>query len=170
MLNTVLVPLDGSPLAEEALPYARSIVRPGGKIILITAVDLPTSLMYDVYPMIGVRVENPEGTNPYFYGAEKLITQAKAYSKRFVEEMTAAGFEVELVVEVSEPAALVIKAAQEEKVDAIVMSTHGRSGFTRWLFGSVTQKVLSAASCPVFVIPNKHRQQAEASLPETTRA
>ena len=58
-------------------------------------------------------------------------------------------------VHVGEPANVIVETAERLKVDAIVMSTHGRSGLSRWLFGSVTNKVLSANVCPVYVIPSK---------------
>ena len=52
-----------------------------------------------------------------------------------------------------QPAERILEQAEELAVDAIVMSTHGRSGVSRWVFGSVAQKVLSGASCPIFIIP-----------------
>lgn len=155
MLNHILIPLDGSPLAEEAIPYARQIVRPGGRVTLVMAVDLSGLLAYDVYPIMGVRVESVDGQS--IYGTDKLIAQAKTYALAQAEHLT--DYEVHTVIEVGEPAALITRAAQELKVDAIIMSTHGRSGLSRWLLGSVTHRVLGASPCPVFVIPNKQRPQ-----------
>lgn len=155
MLNHVLIPLDGSPLAEEALNYAKQIARPGGKITLVTAVDLSGLLAYDVYPIMGVRVENPEGAA--VYGADKLVAQARTYSHAMAERLS--DYVVEIIVEIGEPAALITRVAQEHGVEVIVMSTHGRSGLSRWLLGSVTHRVLGASPCPVFVIPNKQRHQ-----------
>ncbi|MDX1991056.1 MAG: universal stress protein [bacterium] len=158
MLNHILIPLDGSPLAEEALPYARMILNPGGRVTLVTAVDLSGLLAYDVYPMMGVRVENPDGQP--IYGTEKLASQARSYAQEIARQLN--GFDVRLVVEVGEPSDLIVKSAHDLKADAIVMSTHGRNGISRWLLGSVTQRVLSAAPCPVFVVPNSHRKPVEA--------
>ncbi len=75
---------------------------------------------------------------------------------------------VNVRVEVSEPAAFILKVADELNVDAIIISTHGRSGISRWLFGSVTQRILNHACRPVFVIPSRERQ-AQATV-QTTEA
>ena len=71
------------------------------------------------------------------------------------------------MVEAGDPATVIVETAQKLHVDAIVMSTHGRSGLSRWLFGSVTQKVLAASCCPVFVIPAKVTE--ESKTPEAVK-
>jgi nucleotide-binding universal stress UspA family protein len=82
-----------------------------------------------------------------------MTTQSQMYLERLATEVKQAGFQVRLVIEVGPPAEMIIKAAEAHHADAVVMCTHGRSGLSRWILGSVTNKVLSAAPCPVFVIP-----------------
>jgi len=167
MLNHLLVPLDGSPLAEEALSYVNQLLRPGGRLTLVMAVDLSGMLAYDMYPITGIRADVPQGQT--MYGADKLVAQARTYAEKIAKDRFQ--YEVHIVVETGEPATLILKAAQETHAETIVMSTHGRSGFSRWLLGSVTNRVLSAATCPVFVIPNMHRQtQPEIQTREMTHS
>lgn len=161
MLNRVLVPLDGSELAEKALPEAQKITVPGGEIMLLMAVDPPEFLSYSMY---GTQPVPPQAVaargEPDFATVSKDMTaQSHAYLERLTADLKQAGFQVRTIVEVGLPAETIIKAAEEQHADAIVMCTHGRSGLSRWILGSVTNKVLSAAPCPVFVIP-PHREHA----------
>lgn len=153
MLDHVLVPLDGSRLAEEALEHAKRIVNHEGKITLLTAVDVPEIPMYGLYP--------PATIPDYQAAIEDALPQARAYLEQIAKDLTGAGYKVTFDAQIGDAAEVIARMAQELRVDAIVMSTHGRSGLNRWLFGSVTSKVLSAKVCPVFVIPSK-RDEAEA--------
>ena len=74
--------------------------------------------------------------------------------------LTPKGYEVECVVETGDPAKVITDIADKNKANAIVMTTHGRTGFSRWLFGSVTQKVISAMPCPVMVVPGKQLEES----------
>lgn len=148
MLKHVMVTLDGSQLAEAALPYAQSILAPGGKLTLISVLDIPENPMYTLYE---VPVAMPQDVyNASVANAEKA---AREYLSRMAANLKDRAFEVTTELHLGDPAAAIIDQAKTLKVDAIVMSTHGRSGFSRWLFGSITQKVLAAMPCPVFVIP-----------------
>lgn len=153
MLNHILIPLDGSLLAEEAIAPSKQIVNTNGKITLVSVMDMPMHWEYGLAPT-AVFEESHKVT-------EKLISQAKAYLEEIAAVLRADGFQVESVAQYGEPATVIVDTAVAHKVDAISMSTHGRSGFSRWLFGSVTSKVLSTSPCPVFVIPSKHRVQTE---------
>lgn len=148
LLQHIMVTLDGSQLAEEALSYARGIVAPEGRITLLSVVDVPEFPMYSFYP---TPVVTHEGE--YSSVLQELLEQSKLYLNKIADDLKAAGLQAEVRVEVGEPAGVIVEQARELAVDAIVMSTHGRSGFSRWLFGSITQKVLSVMPCPVFVVP-----------------
>jgi nucleotide-binding universal stress UspA family protein len=158
MLEHVLVPLDGSQLAEQALEHARQIVNHGGRITLLTAVDVPEIPMYGLYP--------PASIQDYQAAVQDALPQARAYLEQIAQSLMAAGYEVSTEAQIGDAAEVIARTAQELDVDAIIMSTHGRSGLSRWLFGSVTNKVLSAKVCPVFVIPSKHEQEADESAIE----
>jgi nucleotide-binding universal stress UspA family protein len=82
-----------------------------------------------------------------------LLSRARAYLEQIAAPLRAEGFQVETLAQFGDAAKTIINIALIHNVDAISMATHGRSGFSRWLFGSVTGNVLSAAACPVFVTP-----------------
>lgn len=157
MLKHVLVPLDGSDLAARALDYAQSIVGQGGEITLLTAVDPPE---YVAYSMYGAQAIPPQTVDPhpnpeYSSATEEIVRQSRQYLDSIAIELERGGWKVHRLVAIGSPAELIIQATEEAEVDAIVMSTHGRSGISRWILGSITNKVLSAAPCPVFVVPPK---------------
>jgi nucleotide-binding universal stress UspA family protein len=64
-----------------------------------------------------------------------------------------ANLRIRKVVDAGQPYGAIVDCAENERIDLIVMSSHGRSGLSRMLIGSVTDKVLRAASCPVLVVP-----------------
>ncbi|MBI3972388.1 MAG: universal stress protein [Chloroflexi bacterium] len=108
MFRTILVPQDGSPLAERALPFATRVAREGGPLILVQAA-----------PNVAYRLE-----------VEEPMTS-------LAERLWKAGVAVETHVRVGDAGEFVVDAARAWDADLIVMSTHGRSGLGRWLFGSV---------------------------------
>lgn len=164
MLNHVLVPLDGSPLAEEALEYALKIVSPSGRLTLVTAVDLPDVLPPGFYPAFGphaIELPAAEASN-YQYSRDAIVTKAKAYLQTIIGKLQLSSpVRMTAVVEIGVPAELILKVVEQYDVDAVVISTHGRTGISRWFSGSVTAKILQAAHCPVFVIPSRYRRQPE---------
>lgn len=154
MLKHVLVPLDGSQLAEDALEHARTIVDPNGKITLVAAVDVPEIPIYGYYPTVTVE---------YKAALNEMVPQAKTYLESVAKRIASDHLTVAIEAEIGEPADVITAAAEKYHVDAIVMSTHGRSGWGKWLFGSVTNKVLSAQPCPVYVVPSKDKQKDQAA-------
>lgn len=147
MLNHVLIPLDGSLLAEEAIDPAKQLLKPQGRITLVSIVETPMHWEYGVAPFMMLEEMQSK--------TDQLNMRAKAYLQDVAAQLRAQNLYVETILESGDPATVIVDTAVAQKVDAIAMSTHGRSGFSRWLFGSVTGKVLSAAPCPVFVIPTK---------------
>ncbi len=149
MLKHVLVPLDGSRLAEEALAHALEIVAPEGKITLVCAIEVPDVPNYGYYPSVTVS-DNVSTRN-------ELLPIAKHYLEGLASDMTKNGTSTRFEVTIGDPVSVITETAERLGVDAIVMSTHGRSGIGRFLFGSVTNKILGAKICPVFVIPSKDK-------------
>jgi nucleotide-binding universal stress UspA family protein len=137
---------------------------------LLTVIELPVVPPNSFYSIVpgSLGGMSAEVTSDYQYSAERLLTQAKTYLTNMIVGLKAStDVEIEHLTEIGDPASMIVKTAEMLKVDAIVMSTHGRSGISRWLFGSVTSKVLSAAPCPVFVIPSIQRQhKLEQNAPE----
>lgn len=141
MLKHILVPLDGSALAEKALDYAVRIIAPKRRITLVCIVEVP-----DV----------ASSFHPDVMMVEDYLASARDYLDRIANELrTDHQLRVDIRIEVGDPANIITKIAETEFVDAIVISTHGRTGVQRFIFGSVTQKILNAMPCPVFVVPGR---------------
>ncbi len=147
MLKHILVPLDRSAISEQALAYARRVVDPDGCLTLITAVDPPSPAVTNLFP------------EPAEFRAMHLdlLEDAEIYLEDKRDVVKDAVAQVVCEAHAGPPAQAILEVASDLAVDAIVMTTHGRTGINRWIFGSVTQKVLAEATCPVFVIPTYKR-------------
>jgi len=139
MFRKILVPLDGSSFAEEALPHARELAECGGGEIVLVRVDEP----YEPPPGIFV----PATAIP-----EVVRLSAGEYLEQLVSRLRLAGIKVESAVLDGKVADAILKYAGEEGVDLIVMSTHGRTGISRLLMGSVAEQIVHGAPCPVLLI------------------
>ena len=141
----ILVPLDGSELAAQALSHAREFVeRSAGELILLQVVpDSATvnELMADTSGLVNVGERE-----------QRLIETATAALATVVADLARDQVAARAVVRMGNAAATILDYAREEAVDLIVMSTHGRTGIARWIFGSVADKVLQTAPCPIFLI------------------
>jgi len=152
MLNHVLVPLDGSRLAEKALSAALQILQPGGRITLLTVVDAPNLSWYGYYLTPYVSEDLAEVQR----NTQNVIAEGKRYLEDIADKLLKnRDVYISLETHTGDPATVIGEIAEALNVDAIVISTHGRSGVNRWIFGSVTQRVLSIAKMPVFIIPNR---------------
>ncbi len=151
MFNHILVPLDRSALAEEALPYALRIVNHEGRITLLSVVNASDDPNYVgmVEPVITPLMPKPGSPQ------QSLWSQTENYLKQVASKFQKAHLEIAVSVLEGSPADTIVDVAKGLGVQMIVMSTHGRSGLSRWIYGSVTQKVLSAAPCPVLVVPSR---------------
>jgi nucleotide-binding universal stress UspA family protein len=153
-IQRVLVPLDQSKLAEAALKYACALLRSPGGLTLLTVIEPPTFIArdyYDVPTAPGSFISSIDfSASPY---AQQAQNHAHQYLNRIALQLRSPEVQVDAQVLVGSPAERILELAEAQQVDAIVMSTHGRSGIGQWVFGSVAQKVLSAAVCPVFIIP-----------------
>ncbi len=156
MLNHILIPLDFSPLAEKALKYALEIVGNDGQITLLSVVE---PQLGDAYSSMTPGVVGAMAETSF----EDQQTRATDYLNQIAHNLAKPHPRVEISVQLGSPADVIVDTAKSFGVDAIVMSTHGRTGLSRWLFGSVTQKVLGATPCPVFVIPSKAENESDVS-------
>jgi len=143
MLKHVLVPLDGSKLAEEALNSAMEIVAGHGRISLVTAVEDPEAPAYGYLAPV---------TPP---NNDELLSIARHYLERIALDHTNDDVTFDYRAIHGDPSTVITEEAKRLQVDVIVMSTHGRSGISRLLLGSVTSKVLASKICSVFVVFNK---------------
>ncbi|MGO8988489.1 MAG: universal stress protein [bacterium] len=141
MYKKILVPLDGSELAEEVLDHAEKLAETfDAEVILLQVVAF--------MPIYGA----PELVVPFVVD-EKQQEAAEKYLAHLAEELKKSGLKVTTKVKVGmQVAAEIIDFAKESGVDLIVMCTHGRSGITRWVLGSVAHKVLTRAETPILLV------------------
>lgn len=144
MFERVLVCLDGSKLAEQVLPYAIEVAsRFRSKVFLLQVLSLPAS--------VGARGEP---------GTVQIMTEAlqaeEKNAKAYLEEVAQAagkwGVDVEPVTVQAMPSEGILAFAEEQGIGLIAMSTHGRSGMGRAVFGSVADFVLRNSGRPVLLI------------------
>jgi nucleotide-binding universal stress UspA family protein len=126
----ILVPLDGSELAEKALPYVKSIARLKNSNVIPFAVSLTV----------------------FADRRDRLFT---SYLEVTAKELNKEGIKATAATSYGDVAEEIVKYANNNKIDLIVMATHGYSKAKQWLFGSVTQKVLYGTKIPVLLIKAK---------------
>ena len=148
MYDRILVPLDGSKTGEAALPVIEELVSklwPGHKVE-VTLFQVVLSTHWVVTAEASVPV-------PY---TEQELRPIKQKAQEYLENTSASlrskGAIVKTKVSIGRPEEEIIKAAAEINADLIAMSTHGRSGISRWALGSVTDKVLRAGKIPVLTV------------------
>lgn len=153
MPKNVLVPLDQSSLSEKALSYAADILDNEGKLTLLSIIEIPTTYYNPSAAIAGMGLDYTMDELDQM--RERAITEAKSYLAEHAAQLRRTyHIQVDTEVMAGTPADCILELANDADVDAIAMSTHGRSGLSRWVFGSVTQKVLQGAQTPIYVIPN----------------
>lgn len=141
MFKTILVPLDGSEFAEHALTYAEDLARKYGAELLLVRV---------CYAPVAVLSPGDMATLPAPPNWEE--DAARAYLARMAERVSADGLTCRTVALIGDPAEGVIETSAEQQADLIVVTSHGRSGFKRFLMGSVAERIARHAPCPVLII------------------
>lgn len=142
MYNRILVPLDSSDTAEQVLPYV---------CMLSKGLKAPVELLRVIEPV------SPELTDPT-HGlyldrvAESMRTDSEEYLNKVASSLKRDGVAAATQVHEGDPATRILDEAQKDTGDLIAMTTHGRSGVTRWVFGSVTDKVLHGTQNPMLVV------------------
>ena len=138
----ILLPLDGSETAEAALPDAASVAASNGaRVTLLHVVPPALAEIYAAAQTIPVDQEEGAGRDA-----------AHRYLDSVRRKLRAVGIDTHTAVTIGDAADAVLAYADEENVDLIAMATHGRSGWKRWVLGSVAEKVLRAASQPVLLV------------------
>jgi len=161
-IKKILVPLDGSDVAKEALPHAISIARRYDAVILLLRV-VPLS-SYAALSDPNMVLDGGTGATAYDYEMVRELQEqghktAVSYLTEKQELLTQEDINCEIIVSEGDEAGVIVDTATEQKVDVIVMTTHGRSGFSRWMMGSVAERVLREAKCPIMV--TRHNKQAQ---------
>ncbi len=147
--HLIVVPVDGSVLAERAIAYARQLAQVTGAGLLL----LRSSL---------VRLRPPQGTTE-----ATICAQEERYLQGWAEHLRDEPFATTTLLAFADPADAIINAAAEYQADLILMTTHGRGWTGRLAFGSVATVVLERAQCPVLLLPARYDlpSDREATVP-----
>jgi nucleotide-binding universal stress UspA family protein len=157
--RTILVPLDGSELAEAVLPHVEALAKQRGpelvEVVLLGAYEPVSALGY--YPP-SARFESPQGAvhvmpRDYVRGeSARLKLVAEQYLSGVARRLGASGLKVSCQALAGAPAEVIVDYANNHPFNLIVMSTHARSGLSRWTYGSVAARVLRGVSSPIFLV------------------
>ncbi len=149
-LKRIVYATDFSPLSEVALQYATALARDTGATLLITHVE----------------------EDPLAYGAGEGFVAIPEWTTETIRKRLEAvvppdeNVEYEHRLLLGDPAEMIVQLAEQEKADLIVMGTHGRSGLSRLLMGSVAEAVVRQAPCPVLTVKQPRRAEEEAPAEE----
>jgi nucleotide-binding universal stress UspA family protein len=135
-LDKILVPLDGSPLAEAALP---------------TAIDLAGTLGARILLLRAAQAHTLPGVDPT-EAEVKVVREAETYLGQVKTRLATSVGDVETAVWYGPAAVAIIEAAQFHHVSLIVMTTHGRTGLGRLIMGSVAESVLRGTATPILLV------------------
>ena len=136
MVKKILVPLDGSTLAEAILPQVVELTKSLGAEVLILRVALA-----HVFPGVD-RMEEEV----------RVIHEAEAYVSALAGRLAEEGIRVRTAVRYGKAAAEILGHITANEVDLVAMSTHGRSGLSRLVMGSVAEEVVRNAGVPVLLV------------------
>jgi len=166
--SRILAPLDGSDLAEMVLPHVEALgSQPGTEpvdVILLSVIEpliLPASTAL------------PEASLNWGSLSEEHMLRARKGLEEYLlntgEKLKEAGLSVRHEVLDGRPADEIIDYAEKNRVDLIVMATHGRSGLSRWAYGSVAERVLMSGTCPILLVRPPSVHTTSASIISTIR-
>lgn len=140
MYEKVLVPLDGSELAECALPHVINLFKKGvaEEVILLQIVEIPSVLLEEGFDLIGLKTAQ--------------ISKAQKYLAGIQSQLSAEGLNVKTEVLEGNTAHSIIEYAKRNDVQLLVIATHGYTGMKQLMFGSVALRILHDAHVPVLLI------------------
>lgn len=146
MYKRVLIPLDGSALAEQALPHAIAQARHfQAELILLKVVEA-----------------FPHARGMSLAALERIRQQTHAWAHEYLERLAAGiqqqGVSVQKVTIDGRPHTGIAEYAETSQVDLIVMCTRGQSGLSRWLMGSVADRVVRGATVPVLLVHTRREE------------
>ena len=151
MYQRVLVPLDGSELAEGVLPHVEMLATTCGakEVVLVSVTERVPGfrVLDDSSQPLGGRLV------PEAVGKEEK--QAQKYLGKIAKTLEAKGIKVSTEVLMGKPAEEIVICANRMNCDLIIMASHGRSGLSRWAHGSVADRVFKAATVPILMIKAK---------------
>lgn len=140
----LLVPLDGSPQAEQVFTPAMNLAKDlGAELLLLRAIPTPDEgnqrLLF----------ANKEAATTAF---QKWLAEAEEYLGQLAQQFQSAGITTAYQASLGDPVQVICDAIAEKKIDMVVLSTHGRTGMSRWYYGSVANKLLRTVQCPLLMV------------------
>ena len=155
MYKKILLPLDGSEFAECSIPHveATAIAQKVPEVVLLRVVEPMSAIAAAGYAELG---------GDLLAGVHKKNKDAaQDYLKRIAARFASKGITAQPVLLEGQPADEILRYAEKNGVDLIVMATHGKTGTARWLFGSVAERVARHSKVPVQLIPPAGCREAQ---------
>ena len=148
-VRSILVPLDGSPVAESILPHIEDLARATGLEVILLQVTVPIG-----YPSVGREVAEAEKHEKDV----KKLNEAREAATRFYlsereKELTSKGVKVKTVSLTGKPASeMILKYIEDNPIGLTALATHGFSGISKWAFGSVAIDILEGSTRPLLLL------------------
>jgi nucleotide-binding universal stress UspA family protein len=158
LYNKILAPLDGSELAECTLRHIKAIATGCNvpKVVLLRIIE-------PVPPFAELAASNVRLATQVEQDIERAnTTEAKQYVKKKADKLKKEGVSATGVTISGKPDEEILKYADKNRFDLIIMSTHGRSGISRWAFGSVADRVSHYSTIPVLIVSPRGCRMAKA--------
>jgi nucleotide-binding universal stress UspA family protein len=139
----ILVPLDGSELAEQVLPLVNSVAQAVGANITLfqVSVDQPATLLGGDWFFVPVQGD-----------FDAVNRKAQAYLERTADRLRETGTQVSTAVQGGPVAESIIEYAEANHMDLVAMCTHGRTGLARWVLGSIADRLLRSGEVPILLV------------------
>jgi nucleotide-binding universal stress UspA family protein len=144
MYKKVLVPLDGSELAECVIPHIEALGRASGAYVELITIVEPVEM-----PTRGKIALSDDDLKQINTEARK---EAHAYLNQIIKRLLRSGITAHATVLSGKPAETLVDYIASNDIDILIMATHGRSGITKWFWGSIAEKVLRAVNIPVLLV------------------
>ncbi len=149
MYKTILIPLDGSELAELAIPHVEMLAKAGSEpaeVVLLGVCESARMVMGGYGGAVGQMAVLAE------QAAAACKADAEQYLSATEKRLKEKGLKVRTVLMEGDPAHEILEYAANNPVDLIIMGSHGRSGISRWAYGSVASKVLRRIATPLLLV------------------
>ena len=139
MYNKILVPTDGSEFAKKAQKHALFLAKVSGAEII--AVSVTENIFVNGLPL-----------DDEIYQLNQMLNERSEENLKEFDELNEDDIKINHIIKEGSPAKVILEVANEEQVDLIVMGSSGKSGFDRFIMGSVADKVVNSAKCAVLVV------------------
>ena len=160
MFNRILVPLDGSMLAERAIPHAEQFARIFGSSIILLQVLDPTSYHENPNPVdpLSWQIRKAEA-DMYMNGITTRLRENLRGNTPQSKSKDEKKAQVTYSIREGKPAENIIDFAHNEHIDLLIISTHGSGGLSRWNMSSITQKILNLIYLPLLIVRSYDLQE-----------